>query len=66
MWLTPPDPISLTELRAAIRGRDKRSSASSPHRPAPTASQREAARRRAINADAKTRITDASRALDEP
>ena len=33
MWRTPPDPISLAELRAAIGSRDKSMPVPSPHTP---------------------------------
>ena len=36
MWRTPPDPISLAELRAAIRSRDKSMPVPSPKQPEPT------------------------------
>jgi hypothetical protein len=35
MWRTPPDPISLAELRAAIGSRDKSMPVPSPHHPEP-------------------------------
>ena len=40
MWRTPPDPISLAELRAAIGSRDKSLPAPSPQQPEPTAGAR--------------------------
>ena len=35
MWRTPPDPVSLAELRAAIGSRDKSMPVPSPHHPEP-------------------------------
>ncbi|MGH2887892.1 MAG: hypothetical protein ACRDPA_35220, partial [Solirubrobacteraceae bacterium] len=40
MWTTPPDPISLAELRAAIGSGDKSLPAPLPHDPAPTVGAR--------------------------
>jgi len=37
MWRTPPDPISLAELCAAIGSRNKSLAAPSPQQPEPTA-----------------------------